>query len=60
MNKDEKQRRKELRNELRRKEREEFEKSLPMGRAFFQDLFDFLDEQLSEHECDETTGLTEL
>ena len=31
-----------------------------MGRAFFLDLFDFLDEELSENECKENTSLTEV
>lgn len=58
-NKQEKQRCKLLLKKLQNKGGGEFEKSLPMGKAFFQDLFDFLDEQLSEYECDESTGLTE-
>lgn len=44
--------------EFRRKQREEFEKSLPISRDLFQQLFDYLDEALEEG-CDDTLRLTE-
>lgn len=56
--KSDKQKQKELREEYKRKQREEFENSLPMGRMLFTDLFDFLDERLSEQECDNKLTLT--
>jgi len=45
------------RTEFRKKQREEFEKSLPMSRELFQELFDYLDITL-EDECDDTLRLT--
>lgn len=54
----EKQRRKELQAEYTRKQQEEFRNSLPMGDMEFNLLFDFLEEQLSENECDNTMALT--
>ncbi len=54
---DEKQRRKQILDELTKKQNEEFANSLPMSRDQFQNLFDFLDEQLSD--CDDTLKLTE-
>ena len=56
---DEKARRKQIRNELREKHRLEFEKSLPMGRENFADLFNYLEVELEENGCDDTTKLTE-
>jgi hypothetical protein len=55
---DEKARRKQIGNELREKQRVEFEESLPMGRANFKNLFDYLDIELEENGCDDTTRLT--
>lgn len=56
--KSEKQKRKELREEYSRKQREEFQNGLPMGNMLFTDLFGFLDEKLSEQECDNELTLT--
>lgn len=58
MEKNEKERRKQIRDELRQKQQEEFEKSLPMGRIFFENLFDYLDDRLGEIDCDDTNKLT--
>ena len=52
------ERRKQIKKELRDKARIEFEKSLPISREMFQNLFDFLDAKLSEDECDDTLKLT--
>ncbi|MDU1889330.1 MAG: DUF2695 domain-containing protein [Dysgonomonas sp.] len=45
-------------SEFRRKQDEEFEKSLPISRELFQELFDYLDEALEEG-CNDTLRLTE-
>jgi RNA polymerase-binding transcription factor DksA len=58
MDKNEKAHRKQIRNEWRQKQQEEFEKNLPMKRDMFEKLFDFLDEQLVERGCDDTNELT--
>lgn len=58
MDKNEKERRKQIRNELRQKQQEEFEKSLPMDRPYFKKLFDCLDDQLGNLGCDNTNTLT--
>lgn len=58
MEKNEKERRKQIRNELRQKQQEEFEKNLPMIRIFFENLFDYLDDRLGEIDCDDTNKLT--
>ena len=57
--KEEKERRKALQQEYQHKQQQaEFEAGLPMGRMLFTDLFNFLDEQLSENECDNDMTLT--
>lgn len=58
MDKDEKERRKQVLNELREKQQKEFEQSLPTDREVFENLFDFLDTQLEENGCDDTNKLT--
>lgn len=58
MDKNEKERRKQIRNELRQKQQEEFENSLPMDRKYFENLFDYLDNQLEKTGCDDTHKLT--
>jgi RNA polymerase-binding transcription factor DksA len=58
MEKDEKQRRKQILNELKQKQQEEFEQSLPMERELFGNLFDYLDNHLEENGCDDTNKLT--
>ena len=50
--------RKKLKKDYAQQERAEFEKSLPMPRGLFEDLFDFLDENLGEAGCLETPALT--
>jgi len=40
---EEKDRRKQIRNQLREKQRLQFEESLPMGRENFKDLFRYLE-----------------
>ncbi len=56
--KSEKERRKQINNDLRKKAREEFESSLPMDRDFFKNLFYYLDIELGEKGCDHTQILT--
>lgn len=58
MDKDEKERRKQILDELRQKQQQEFEQSLPMDKEVFANLFDSLDTQLKEHGCDDTNKLT--
>lgn len=58
MNKDEKERRKQILNELSKKKQQEFEEGLPMDREVFKNLFDDLNNQLEEKGCDNTTTLT--
>jgi hypothetical protein len=50
--KSEKEAHKALRADLAAKQQREFYESLPMADILFADLFDFLDGQLSETECD--------
>jgi hypothetical protein len=52
--KTEQQRRKALLAELEKKSRAEFEDSLPMSRAMFRALFDYLDEYFPKYGCDGT------
>lgn len=54
----EKEKRKQLLAELRQKAAEIFESSLPMSRDRFKMLFDYLDTELSEKNCDDTNRLT--
>jgi hypothetical protein len=56
--KTEKEKRKQILYELRKKAREEFENSLPMGSDNFKKLFDYLDAELSSKTCDDTNVLT--
>ena len=56
--KEEKARRKQIQKELRGKAQIEFEESLPVSREIFKKLFDFLDEKLEEHDCDDSLNLT--
>ncbi|MGM8363197.1 DUF2695 domain-containing protein [Flavobacterium sp. ARAG 55.4] len=58
MDKEEKQRRKQILNELKQKQQEEFEQCLPMERKLFKNLFDYLDNHLEENGCDDTNKLT--
>lgn len=58
MDKNEKERRKQILNEFREMQQKEFEQSLPMDRVIFENLFDYLDNQLEENGCDDTNKLT--
>jgi hypothetical protein len=57
--KEEKERRRKIQQDLKNQQKADFESSLPMNKALFQELFDYLDEQLGEHRCDDTLKLTE-
>ena len=52
--KEEKERRRQIMNALQKRDEEEFEKSLPMGRQVFKELFDHLDLEFGEQGCDHT------
>jgi hypothetical protein len=56
--KNEIERRKQIKKELREKAKLEFENSLPISRDKFTQLFDFLDEKLDEYACDDSLKLT--
>ena len=57
--KSEKEKRKEILDNLRKKADEKFENSLPMDRKYFKNLFDFLDKELEGKGCDHTSLLTQ-
>ncbi|TDR25779.1 DUF2695 domain-containing protein [Flavobacterium cheniae] len=57
-NKNEKERRKIIVKELRLKAKNEFENKLPISRDYFLNLFNYLDEELSENECDHNLEFT--
>lgn len=56
--KSEKERRKQIMDDLKKKADQEFEGSLPMSRDNFKKLFDHLDMHLSDKGCDDTKSLT--
>jgi hypothetical protein len=56
-NKLEKERRKQLKNEIKGIQRSEFEKNMPMEREKFRDFFDYLDEKLPVIGCDHTNKM---
>lgn len=56
--KNEKENRKQILNDLRKKAAEEFDRSLPMSRDNFKKLFDYLDTELDDKGCDDTNKLT--
>ncbi len=56
--KDETERRRNIKRQLREKANLEFERSLPVSREIFKNIFDFIDMYLSENECDDTLKLT--
>ena len=56
--KNERERRKQIMDDLKKKADQEFESSLPMNRDSFKKLFDYLDIELSEKDCDDTNSLT--
>ncbi|HEY0744457.1 MAG TPA: DUF2695 domain-containing protein [Chryseosolibacter sp.] len=53
----EKDKRKEILRQLKAKKKENFDNSLPMDKAIFQELFDHLDENLGD-ECDHSLTMT--
>ena len=55
--KSEKENRKEILRQLKAKEKEDFNNSLPLDKATFRELFDYLDEKLDEG-CDHTMNKT--
>jgi hypothetical protein len=59
-NKLERQRQKELqiRNVIKRQERGDFDKKLPMENEKYKQLIDYLDNKLSENACDHTYKMT--
>lgn len=56
--KDEKAKRKEIKNALREKEREAFEQSLPMSQDMFEALFEYLDYTSQETFCEHSFRMT--
>ena len=56
--KNEIERRKQIKRELREKAKLEFENSLPISREKFTHLFDFLDEKIGKYDCDDSLKLT--
>jgi hypothetical protein len=58
LNKNEKEKRKQMLRDLSQKAEANFESSLPMSRDNFQKLFDYLDEAFQDKECDDTNDLT--
>jgi Protein of unknown function (DUF2695) len=56
--KTEKERRKQIVDALAKKANEEFESSLPLSREKFNSLFDYLDNELGEQECDNNMAMT--
>jgi hypothetical protein len=58
MNKEEKQRRKKLLENIQINTQKQFEDNLPMSLDKFKKLFDYLDKELSGKECDHTNNLT--
>ena len=57
--KNEKERRRKILQNLKNAAKQEFEATLPMTRHQFKQLFDHLDTALNENECDDTFKLTE-
>lgn len=45
-------------HELKKKADQEFESSLPMSRDRFQNLFNYLDTELTDKNCDNTNSIT--
>ncbi|MFT3934114.1 MAG: DUF2695 domain-containing protein [Chitinophagaceae bacterium] len=58
--KNEKERRKQITENLKRRADQEFENSIPMSRDKFKNLFDYLDTHLNDKGCDDTNTLTKL
>lgn len=53
-----KSRKKELLKKFKNKERDEFKNSLPFSKETFEELFDYIDEILEAHGCDDTLKYT--
>jgi len=49
---------KKILRELKEQKKVEFEQSLPMSRDLFEELFDFLDEQVEKNGCGHTLEIT--
>ncbi len=58
--KNEKERRRQIMNKLTKKAKEEFELSLPMSRELFKNLFDYLDQKLTDSDCDNNLKSTTI
>ncbi|MEO6723232.1 MAG: DUF2695 domain-containing protein [Ferruginibacter sp.] len=56
--KSEKERRKQIMDDLKKKADQEFESSSPMSREHFKILFDYLDTELTDKGCNDTNSLT--
>lgn len=56
--KSEKERRKQIMDDLKQNADQEFESSLPMSRDNFKKLFDHLDTYLNDKGCDDTNSMT--
>ena len=56
--KTEKERRKKLHLELAKKEQDEFLRTVPLEKSIIIELFDFLDNELGENECNHNYQLT--
>ena len=56
--KEEKERRKQIHRELAKKEQEVFIKSLPIDEILILELFDYLDLQLGDRECNHDYSMT--
>ena len=54
-----KMKKKRLREDYKKQEREKFEESLPLSRELFFDLFDFLDVELETQACQDDFLLTQ-
>jgi malonyl CoA-acyl carrier protein transacylase len=57
--KNEKERRRKIMNELQKKADVEFENSLPMSRENFKKLFDYLDVELTNKGCNHNNTITQ-
>lgn len=49
---------KQLKTDFRQNEESQFNDSLPMSRAMFQDLFNFLDNELGNYACNDSADFT--
>lgn len=58
--KDEKQKRKALLAGVKQKQQQELLAAMPVSPAHIKELFDYLDQQLGNEECDDTLRLTQL